>query len=715
MKKLLILPFLIFSCNVLFAQTIQEFITVDQFGYRTNAKKIAVIKNPKVGFDASLTYTPGTVFSLVEASSGQVKFTAPITEWKTGQTDASSGDQAWHFDFSSYTEPGTYYILDVQKNLRSFSFKIQASVYKDVLKHAARTFFYQRAGHAKAAPFAEAAWVDGASHIGPLQDKNARAYNAKNDASTEKDVSGGWYDAGDYNKYTSWTAGYILELLMAYERNPEAFTDDFNIPESGNGVPDIIDEALWGLKHLQRLQNANGSMISIVSLSEGTPPSSATGPSYYGAVNTSSTLAASGVFAYASKMMKTLNMDDLAAEFKINATKAWDWAELNPSVIWYNNDVAYGSKDIGAGQQEVDDYGRLCYKIRASVFLFDLTNELKYHTYFLANYENIEMIKSYYIIPFHYDHIKPLLYYTLHSQANVDAKQKIISRYSNAIQGTHYLTAFNNSTDPYRAYMKDYTWGSNSTKARTGLQFLDIISYNVNSSLNNKANEAAEEYIHYINGRNPLSLVYLSNMNTKGASKSVTQFFHSWFKNGSALWDQVGVSTYGPAPGFLTGGPNPGYKLHNCCVNKSCGAFNGDCIILAPPMNQPTQKSYLDFNTSYPQNSWEISENSGGYQAAYISLLSNFVEKDPMLTGDIQTNVSSKLSIHPNPSTGNFWINSDVEIKYIEIYNSHGKLVQTEQLQSKIAEIKTQLEKGIYFLVSYTTTNQKHTHKFIIQ
>jgi len=76
----------------------------------------------------------------------------------------------------------------------------------------------------------------------------------------------------------------------------------------------------------------------------------------------------------------------------------------------------------------------------------------------------------------------------------------------------------------------------------------------------------------------------------------------------------VGVSTYGPAPGFLTGGANPNFAPD--------GSYGG---IISPPQNQPILKSYLDWNASYPQNSWEITENAIGYQSAYIKLLSKFV------------------------------------------------------------------------------------------
>jgi endoglucanase len=115
--------------------------------------------------------------------------------------------------------------------------------------------------------------------------------------------------------------------------------------------------------------------------------------------------------------------------------------------------------------------------------------------------------------------------------------------------------------------------------------------------------------------------VYLSNMGKYGAHNSVTQFYHAWFVDGSAQWDQVGVSTYGPPPGFLTGGPNPSYALDGSCPGQAgCPAEPP-----APPFGQPPMKSYLDFNDNWPVNSWSVTENSNGYQVYYIRLLSKFV------------------------------------------------------------------------------------------
>lgn len=697
------------------SQNTTEFITVDQLGYRAESIKKAVVRNPITGFDANLSYTPPTQLHLVESETQAIVYTANIIAWKNGNTDLSSGDQAWHFDFSIYKEPGKYYILDQTNNLKSYDFLIKEDVYQDVLKHAVRTFFYQRAGFAKNAPYAEAGWVDGASHVGPLQDKNARHYLSPNDMSTERDLSGGWYDAGDFNKYTSWTAGYILSLLQAYQENPSVWTDDYNIPESGNGTPDIIDEILWGLAHLERLQNENGSMISIVSLASGTPPSSATGQSLYGSVNTSSTLSSAGTFAFASKVLGNYGMTALADRLKERAEKAWDWADANPNVIWRNNDKASGTEGIGAGQQEMDDYGRLSSKIRASLYLFELTQKQKYHDYFLANYEKTNMFEwNNFVFPFQYSQQKTLLHYTTISIANSTVKQKILNSYKLGVLKQDQLLSHTYNDDPYLAHIKDYTWGSNSTKMLQGLIFTDIITHNVDATLNDQAMEAAEEFIHYIHGRNPLSLMYLSNMNNKGASNSVSQFYHSWFKNGSNMWDEVGFSTYGPAPGFLVGGPNPAYNYDNCCPNNCGSAFNNSkCSLMEPPKNQPSQKSYLDFNDNWPLNSWEITENSCGYQINYIHLLSYFVKKAPTVTSSKNLNTKNLVKIYPNSNNGNFRIESNELIENIEVFDIQGKLIDNFMINSNVSSFNLNLKPGTYS-VKINTKNNITVHKIII-
>ncbi len=149
-------------------------------------------------------------------------------------------------------------------------------VYRNVLKDATRMYFYQRAGFKKTAETAGSDWADAASHMGPGQDPETRPWQAahglgSSDPSQIKDLHGGWFDAGDYNKYTSWTARNIIVLLRAYRENPTAFGDDTGIAESGNGVPDILDEVKWALDWLARMQNSDGSLLCVQGLDPGEP------------------------------------------------------------------------------------------------------------------------------------------------------------------------------------------------------------------------------------------------------------------------------------------------------------------------------------------------------------------------------------------------------------------------------------------------------------
>lgn len=613
-----------------FAQQTSKYIVVDQFGYLPDMPKVAVIRNPEIGFDAEETFSPGKKYALVDANTKKNVYEAEPTAWKNELIDENSGDQIWHFDFSKVKKKGAYYILDIEKQVRSFEFEISESVYKEVLKQAFRTFFYQRSGFAKLPPYACEEWSDQASHLGPLQDANCRLFSAKDDASTERDLRGGWYDAGDFNKYTNWNASYIIEMMEMYKEKPSVWSDDFNIPESGNGIPDLLDEAKWGLDHLLRMQEKDGGVLCIVGSEPASPPSSAKGQSLYGPATTSASLSCAGAFAIASTIYRSIGMTEYAEQLKNAAIKAWKWAEANPNVFFKNNNSEYHSEGLAAGQQEIDDYGRLKAKLKASCFLFEATTDSQYQSFFDNNFSNIEMISKSMTSPFEDEIQRVLLYYTSLDGATPAVSKKITKMYKTSLLNdpNNYKT-FEDRTDPYFAYLKDYTWGSNGIKCRQGLMYCDLYSYQMISNKDKRFRNAAVSYLSYIHGLNPLNEVFLSNMSNFGAENSVKEFYHSWFCNGSEKWDRVGESTYGPAPGFLTGGCNPSYHWESCCpdhcpnsiANEMCTAES-----IIPPMNQPNLKSYKDFNTSWPLNSWEITENSCGYQLPYIHLLSKFIK-----------------------------------------------------------------------------------------
>lgn len=599
------------------AEPVSKFIVLDQFGYLPDSEKIAVLRDPEMGFDAADSYAPGAKYQLIDAVTKAVVSELTPTPWNGGAVDMSSGDRAWRLDFTKVTTPGVYYVLDVDAKVRSDLFRVADDVYRLALRHGFRTFFYQRAGFEKKAEFAGEAWADTASHVGAGQDKNARLYNQLADATTERDLSGGWYDAGDYNRYTPWTADYIVTLLRMYEETPEVFGDDFGIPESGNGQSDLLDEVRFGLEHLARTQGESGGCISVLGVASGSPPSAATGASKYGPESTNATIRAGIAFAWAARLFR--KSDAAFADAMLGrAKKAWEWAEANPAVEFKNTGL------VAAGEQQSNEKEVGMFKLGFAVALYraDTDGGLAFKTFFEAGYAASGLsILNGYNAGWELTLTELFLDYTLAPAADPAVKQALVEAFGSTISSADNLGALTGDPDPYLAHVADYTWGSNSHKARTGSLQYDVISFTIDPAKNADARRAAERYVHYLHGVNPLGLVYLSNMGASGAYNSAKTFYHTWFADKSPRWDEVGVSMYGPAPGFLVGGPNPSYALDGVCPgNSMCPAMPP-----SPPFGQPPQKSYTQFNDNWPVNSWSVTENSNGYQVAYLRLLAKFV------------------------------------------------------------------------------------------
>jgi endoglucanase len=616
-------------------------IVVDQFGYPTGAVKIAVIRDPQVGYDNIVHFTPGANYAVVDRSGNVIKQGTP-TAWNRGATDDVSGDRVWWFDFSDVTTPGTYRVIDMDKGVRSVEFEIDDKVYRSVLKQAVRMFFYQRAGFEKTAATAGADWADGASHLRPGQDAEAHPWEARRspaklDTSQIRDLRGGWYDAGDYNKYTSWTAHNVIVLLRAYDENPAAFGDDTGIAESGNGIPDILDEAKWGLDWLERMQNADGSVLCVQGLDQASPPSAATGPSYYGPATSAASLMSAAAFAYAAKIYSARSEDNFkhyGNDLATRAKRAWDWATANPRVLYYNNDDARqpGSRGLAAGQQEMDDAERLSAKFEAAVYLYELTGEASYKSFVESNYSSI--VPGWGPTLWDADKQEAVLYYTRLPGISRQVRTAILTKFMASVAtNSDQLPMVLNNEDPYRAPIKGYVWGSNQDKAKQARLYQLLALYSDNAAAKTAADAAAMGYIHYIHGVNPLGLVYLTNMTSAGAEHSASTMWHSWFAPGTR-WSRVSASMPGPPPGYLVGGPNPGYAKDGCCAatfgtsGYRCSGASAYALCrnsYAPPLAQPPMKSFLDFNDNWPANSWAVTEPSTGYQAYYIRVLARYV------------------------------------------------------------------------------------------
>ena len=362
-------------------------ILVDQFGYRPADPKVAVIRDPQVGYDHADQITPGPQYEVRRAEDGTVSLSGAITPWNGGAREASSGDIGWWFDFSSVNQPGVYFIYDPSRNVRSAVFRIDEMVYRDVLKAAMRTYFYQRSGFAKQRPYADACWTDALSYAGSNQDLQAHDITDRNNRGKIRNLSGGWFDAGDTNKYVTFANGAVHQLLTAYQTTPSVFTDDYRIPESGNGIPDILDEIRWELDWVGRMQYPDGSValkVGDIINTKGGAPSTDDSPRYYVPACTSSTIAAAGMFAHAAYVFKDLG--PLAADahsFRGRAVAAWK--NYQASAV---KQTTCDSGEIRSSKADWSEMDQAQEAVVAAVYLFALTGDQVYGDYVKSHYRD---------------------------------------------------------------------------------------------------------------------------------------------------------------------------------------------------------------------------------------------------------------------------------------------------------------------------------------
>jgi endoglucanase len=581
-------------------------IKVDQFGYRPADKKVAVIAQPQTGQNAPSSYTPSSTFKIRRWSDDAEVFSGAIVAKNGGTTHAQSGDKVWWFDFTSLTDQGDFYVYDPTNNVGSHKFTIQDNIYSSVLQAATKAFFFQRCGTAISATHG-GAWTHTICHAASNQDAQCRDVENQGNGATAQNLVGGWHDAGDYNKYVNFTYNTLHNLLFAYQEAPSVFGDNLNIPESGNGIPDLLDEIKYELDWLIKMQQSNGSVLSKVSVTDfsaASPPSGDGTARYWGRASTSSTLTVASVFAHAYLVMKDVGgLSSYANTLLTKAELAWTWANANPS-------VTYANTGFQSATPEINTYETAARKTCAAALLYAATNNNTYKTHFESNYLNLQPMQWYYFYPFEATHCDILLFYTTLSGGTASVKSEILSRFSSSVNNNgDFFPNFTSETDPYRAYMKndDYVWGNNQHKAWVGCLYESMIRYNQSPSNHTNYRIQALDYLHYLHGVNPLSQMMLSNMSSYGSDNGGTQIYHAWVGDGTS-WDN------NPIPAFVTGGANKNYGGNQ-----------------TPPLGQPVQKSYKDWNTGWPENSWEITEPAIYYQAAYVRLVAKYATTNTAL------------------------------------------------------------------------------------
>jgi endoglucanase len=589
-------------------------ILVDQFGYRPQDPKVAVIRDPQVGYDHTDRFTPGPRYEVRRSSDGGVVFSAEPTSWNGGAREASSGDSGWWFDFSTVKDPGTYFVYDATRKVRSAPFRIDQLVYKAVLKAAMRTYFYQRSSFAKQPPYAEKCWADGPAYSGPGQDTEARDVTDRDNRQKARNLSGGWFDAGDTSKYVTFAVPAVHQLLTSYQTTPSVFTDDFNIPESGNGIPDLLDEVKWELDWLERMQFADGSValkVGDIIDTKGSLPSAEKSPRFYVPACTSATIAAAGMFAHAAYVYRDIGpLAAYASGLQTHAAAAWKNYQASPS-----KQTACDSGMVRSAKADWSETDQNQEAVVAAVYLFALTGEPAYGEYVKAHFRETRPYQDLGWSRYNADQGEALLFYASLPNADAALKQTFIADKLEDARKGNKIYGFDPDDDLYRAFMHDqqYHWGSNGPHANYGNTNLDALKLAATPEQRGSYQTRALEILHYFHGVNPFTMVYLSNMYGYGATRSANAIYHAWFWHGSK-WGDALTSECGPAPGFVPGGPN------------AAAAQVGVPTSLAPPTGQPPQKSYKDWNVPWPEMSWAITEPAIYYQASYIRLLSYFAQ-----------------------------------------------------------------------------------------
>jgi len=468
----------------LVGQVSDSHVRIDQFGYRSGARKTVILRQAVVGWDAPDSFSPGGTVEIRRPDSS-VAFSAPVTSWNGGNVHADSGDRVWWCDFTGLTEDGLFVAVDLASGASSEPFMVGDSVYDEVHDQAVRMYYYQRCGLSKSVPFASANWTDSACHLGPDQDTECLSVVNPVPA-TSRDLSGGWHDAGNYSKYVNFTDEAVHPLLSAYLARPATWGDDTTIPESGNGAPDILDEVAYELRWLLAMQESDGSVLhkkGVTGFQGASPPSADTAPRRYAPPTASATISAAGALAHGARVFQGVPGAANAAfaqQLLDGAELAWSWLEANPSAIPSAYDNA-GFADVSA--EDPADWQQM-NRLRAAVHLFGATLDTTYRDWFDANVASAHLLQWQFALVWEQPINEALLEYGEIPGATASVAANIRSIFAASVASGAHLGQVIAGTDAYRAWLSaaDTGWGSNRTRCLEALMFVNMNRYGLDGA-----------------------------------------------------------------------------------------------------------------------------------------------------------------------------------------------------------------------------------------
>lgn len=541
-------------------------IYINQVGYQTNSVKIAVTTFP-------------CNFQIIREKDQISVLDGTTTK---GGFDAASGDTTYYIDFSEVTTPGRYYILTGDKQ-RSFSFSIGDDVYHRLKLDLMKVLYYQRCGCALTEEYA-GEYTHSACHTAPaifLED-----YLNKTEHPQSFDMTGGWHDAGDFGRYSSPGCVAVAHLLYAYELFPESFTDSLNIPESGNSIPDVLNECMYELKWLLKMQAENGGVyhkLTSFCHADFVMPQEDHLPFLIYPVSSMATADFAATMALASRVYKPF--DEAFSQTALAAArKAWKWLLENPYTGFHNPE--------GSNTGEYDDDDDTDERMWAAAELLrtDFGQDSSY-LQALTGYLLSDCNKT----DFGWTDVSGLtLFATLFDpdhRAGVQL-EKILKEalFADADKCLAVI-----QQGGYRLGMtpSDYVWGSNMVVCnRSMLLILASLLSEENKKLLYR--DAALEHLHYLLGKNALGISYVTGY---GENAFKNPHNRPTFADGIEL----------PMAGWVSGGP-----FMSPCDPKAVELI---------PAQTPPMKCYVDHVESYSTNEITIYWNSPAvFMTAFFDL-----------------------------------------------------------------------------------------------
>ncbi len=532
-------------------------IKINQLGFKPDSEKLAVVPN-----------VPANQFTVINTSNNSVVLTGNLSEAKSW---APSGETVKLADFSSVAVAGDYKI-QVEGIQTSANFKIAANVYDALNAASIKAFYYNRSSTELLETHA-GVYKRAAGHPGTTVYVHQSASTALRPAGTVISAAKGWYDAGDYNLYIVNSGISTYSLLAAFEAYPDYFKNqNLNIPESGDAVPDLLNEIMWNLEWMLAMQDPDDGgvyhKLTSKNFSGFVMPAADTSDRYVVQKATAATLDFAAVMAVASRVFADYESayPGMSAQMLTAAENAWAWAKANPSIYYTQpSDISTG----GYGDNNVTDEF-----FWAAAELYITTKNDSYYTE--LNPANVTAD-----VPW-WGGVKSLGWISLgrHIDSLTLAADKNLIK--SRLDGVAAGIATKKAASAYGVSMEtgDFGWGSNSGALNQAMMLL--AAYDLDQTKNQYLN-AAQAILDYVLGRNATDYSFVT-----GYGNLTPQKIHHRPSGADGI--------AAPIPGFIAGGPNPGQQDKSGCT-------------VAYPSNLPA-KSYLDEECSYASNEIAINWNA---------------------------------------------------------------------------------------------------------